>query len=117
MYIDTCSGFRVIGNEVVVAQNNGDLKIWNIVNDQQSSFSGPKHNGVIHDLQNDGKNIVSASSDGTLKVWDLSRKSNLFTLNDHKGAVHTVQISGNRIVSGGADNCLKVWDLKKVCEP
>jgi len=107
------SKFRVIGNEVVAAQNDGDLKIWNITNDLTSSFSGPRHYQYIHDLQSDGKNIVSACADGSLKVWDLSRKCNVFTLNDHKGAVHTVQISGNRIVSGGADNSLKVWDVKK----
>ncbi|WP_437657009.1 AAA family ATPase [Sorangium sp. So ce1182] len=61
----------------------------------------------------DGQRIVSASSDNTLKVWDLASGKLLSTLEGHSGAVNACAVSpdGQRIVSASYDKTLKVWDL------
>jgi WD40 repeat protein len=62
----------------------------------------------------DGHQAVSASDDGTLKVWDLETGQALRTLKGHTNYVFTVVVTpdGRRAVSASSDNTLKVWDLK-----
>jgi WD40 repeat protein len=62
----------------------------------------------------DGRWIVSASWDKTLKVWDLETGRELRTLEGHSGPVSRVAVSpdGRWAVSASADNTLKVWDLE-----
>ncbi|KAI9129470.1 hypothetical protein ON05_034655 (plasmid) [Acaryochloris sp. CCMEE 5410] len=61
----------------------------------------------------DGRTIVSASSDQTLKVWDLATGEELRTLKGHTDSVNGLSISsdGRTIVSASSDQTLKVWDL------
>ncbi|MDR3062766.1 MAG: DUF4062 domain-containing protein, partial [Methanobrevibacter sp.] len=60
----------------------------------------------------DGKSIVSASADGTLKVWDSQSGEEIRTLTGHRGALESVVFSpdGKTIVSASGDKTLKVWD-------
>ncbi|GHO77046.1 hypothetical protein KSD_48170 [Ktedonobacter sp. SOSP1-85] len=60
----------------------------------------------------DGTWIVSASDDGTLKVWDAVTGAERYTLYGHTGPVNECAISpdGTWIVSASDDETLKVWD-------
>jgi len=62
----------------------------------------------------DGKWVVSASDDRTLKKWDAETGAELRTLNDHIGRVNSCAISpdGKWIVSASDDETLKVWDAQ-----
>jgi WD40 repeat protein len=61
----------------------------------------------------DGTRAVSASCDGTLKVWDMASGVELHTLAGHTSGVTGVAVTpdGKRAVSASADNTLKVWDI------
>jgi len=61
----------------------------------------------------DGHRAVSASEDGTLKLWDLETGSELRTLAGHSVWVTGVAMSadGRRAVSASVDQTLKVWNL------
>lgn len=61
----------------------------------------------------DGRQVVSASIDESLKVWDLAKGQEVHTLSAHRGAVMAVVITpdGRQVVSGSGDRTLKVWDL------
>jgi len=68
----------------------------------------------------DGRRVVTASSDKTLKLWgvapvsmDLSKLALVRTLRGHKKAVRCVAVfpDGRRIVSASHDHTLKVWDV------
>ncbi len=65
----------------------------------------------------DGKRVVSASADDTLKVWDLEKGLVLQTLKRHSSSVCGVVVTadGKRAVSASWDDTLKVWDLEKGC--
>ena len=62
----------------------------------------------------DGRHVVSASGDRTLKVWDLESGRALATLEDHTDGVKACAVTadGRRVISASADWTLKVWDLQ-----
>ena len=61
----------------------------------------------------DGKRVVSAASDHTLKVWDLETGATLLTLHGHEGPVTAVAITpdGLQAISGSWDGTVRSWDL------
>uniref|UniRef100_UPI00286C7A2E AAA family ATPase n=1 Tax=Archangium sp. TaxID=1872627 RepID=UPI00286C7A2E len=62
----------------------------------------------------DGRRALSASSDKTLKVWDLETGHALATLEGHSGSVNACALlpDGRRALSASDDKTLKVWDLE-----
>ena len=69
-------------------------------------------------ISGDGRRAVSASTDETLKVWDVESGRELRTLEGHTDAVHGVALSGDgRIaVSASGDETLKAWDVESGTE-
>jgi WD40 repeat protein len=73
------------------------------------------HSGSVHGVAvtPNGRGAVSASSDNTLKVWDLETGCALPTLEGHSDSVGSVVVTadGKRAVSASRDKPLKVWDV------
>ncbi|MGI8686913.1 MAG: TIR domain-containing protein [Acidimicrobiales bacterium] len=67
----------------------------------------------------DGKRVVSASRDGTVRVWDWAGGGEPAVLRGHKGRVYTAGFSpdGKRVVSAGVDGTVRVWDWAGGGEP
>ncbi len=78
------------------------------------------HSGWVRDcaVSDDGTTIVSASNDGTVKVWDGQRGTERFPLLGHAGVVNSSAVSadGVVIVSASADRTIKVWDGRSGAE-
>jgi WD40 repeat protein len=62
----------------------------------------------------EGRRAISASSDDTLRVWDLEGRHLVRTLEGHSSWVQGVAVykDGHRAVSASLDKTLKVWDLQ-----
>src|SRR6185369_4161530 len=62
----------------------------------------------------DGRRVVSASDDKTLKVWDLASGQLVATLQGHGSFVTACAMSpdGRCVVSASYDETFKVWDLE-----
>ncbi|QPG72948.1 ribosome assembly [Brettanomyces nanus] len=55
--------------------------------------------------------LLSGSEDGTIKVWDTTRRQCAMTMSGHKSAVSCVKWGGsNLIYSSSHDKTIKVWD-------
>jgi WD40 repeat protein/tetratricopeptide (TPR) repeat protein len=72
------------------------------------------HTGAVNAcfFSPDGARIISASSDGTLKIWDATSGAALISLGAHRDAVDlaVVSLDGTRLLSASRDTTLKVWD-------
>jgi WD40 repeat protein len=60
----------------------------------------------------DGKQIATASVDGTAKIWDAKTGAFLMSLDGHNLSVNEIVYSpdGKRIATASHDNTAKVWD-------
>jgi WD40 repeat protein/serine/threonine protein kinase len=60
----------------------------------------------------DGMRIVTASADGTARIWDARTGLQLLTLSGHQGSVFSAAFSpeGSRIVTASADRTLRIWN-------
>lgn len=62
----------------------------------------------------DDLHAVSASADGTLKIWDIATGAAVLALAGHSDMVNGVAVTpdGQRVVSASSDKTLKVWDAR-----
>jgi len=72
------------------------------------------HSGFVLALAVGGGNLYSASQDSTIKIWDLSRCIETYTLAGHTGFVRTLATSpdGRYLFSAGQDKIIRVWDTR-----
>lgn len=68
------------------------------------------HSAAVNAVQICGREVVSASGDRNVKIWDWPNQSCLRTFVGHNKGIACVQYDGKRIVSGSSDNEVKVFD-------
>ncbi|TQS37222.1 hypothetical protein Golomagni_02313 [Golovinomyces magnicellulatus] len=68
------------------------------------------HGAAVNAVQVHGDEIVSASGDRLVKVWNWPEQTCVRTLIGHSKGIACVQYDGRRIVSGSSDNEVKVFD-------
>ncbi len=75
------------------------------------------HTGTVNSAvySPDGKKILSASSDGTVKEWDTATGQCLRTLEGHTDCVNSAVYSPDeeKILSASSDGTIKEWDSKQ----
>ncbi|KZF24867.1 WD40 repeat-like protein [Xylona heveae TC161] len=68
------------------------------------------HNAAVNAIQVYDDQIVSASGDRLIKVWDIRTGECLKTLPGHRKGIACLQFDGRRIVSGSSDNTVRIFD-------
>ena len=119
--------FSPDGKRIVTASADETARVWDAADGKllatlaepngaagnmvQTALAG--HNGSILCalFSGDGTRIVTASADGTARVWDAGDGRLLATLAGHKGAVNSAMFSPDctRVVTAGDDWTAKVY--------
>lgn len=73
------------------------------------------HRGPITGLtySEDGRWIITAGEDGTLKVWDATYNSLIRTIELDDGRATALAVMGSRALTGHADGKVVLWDLNR----
>jgi hypothetical protein len=73
------------------------------------------HTGPVYAVavSPDGHTVISASADGSLRLWNAKTGKELKRLDGHSGRVWTVAFApdGRRVASGGFDKTIRLWDV------
>ncbi|XP_055929007.1 WD repeat-containing protein 48-like isoform X1 [Argiope bruennichi] len=92
------------------------IRIWNVRNLKDPYIQSMEHHT---DWVNDivlccgGKNLISASSDTTVKVWNAHKGFCMSTLRTHKDYVKALAYAKDReqVASAGLDRAIFLWDV------
>lgn len=88
-----------------------DLSVFQKMTDWQEPSTLGQHNGIYSLIVLPTGEVVSASDDKTLKVWDLLTKTCLHTLTSHTERVTRLAVlPTGEVVSASDDKTIKVWN-------
>jgi WD40 repeat protein len=72
------------------------------------------HSGAVYSVEyaSEGKRRLTASADGTARIWDAKTGEELIVFEGHKGAVNDAAFSpdGQLVATAGADGTVRLWD-------
>ena len=68
------------------------------------------HGAAVNAIQIYENQLVSASGDRCLRVWDIHTGECTTKIEAHTKGIACVQYDGRRIVSGSSDNTIRIWD-------
>lgn len=68
------------------------------------------HGAAVNAMQLNGDEIVTASGDRMIKVWNIRSGACLKTLMGHEKGIACVQFDSRRIISGSNDNTVRIYD-------
>jgi F-box and WD-40 domain protein 1/11 len=74
------------------------------------------HTAAVNAIQILGDQIVSASGDRFIKIWDIKTGVCLRTIQGHTKGIACVQFDGRRIVSGSSDETIRIYDATSGAE-
>ncbi len=103
--------FSPDGKTVAVAGSR-DVRLWDAASGAERAFKLSGHTSVLRSVaySADGRRIVTASADGTVRVWDAARGIALAVASRHAGRVNgAALLPGGWIVSGGDDRTVRAY--------
>jgi WD40 repeat protein len=99
------------GKTLASAGEDEVIRLWSLEKGQQTAVLGAHAGGVASLVYSGGGQLLSASSDGSLKVWQPpAAPGALFA---HSGEVTAAVLSpdGGRLLTGSADRQVRLWNF------
>ncbi|TRY86562.1 hypothetical protein DNTS_018572, partial [Danionella cerebrum] len=119
-----CVCFSADGQTLLSCSDDKSIKLWTL-HRQKFLYSLTQHinwvrcasgdNGWDHcRFSPDGRLIVSASDDKTVKLWDKNSREVIHSFCEHGGYVNFVDFhpNGTCIASAGTDSSVRLWDIR-----
>lgn len=97
---------------------DGRVLVWDIRSQMLLQMYGEAHSDAVNSVafHSTGRYLLSASSDATMKIFDLRKGALMYSLYGHEGVIQAVNFSrdGTLFGSGGSDCNLILWDSNLV---
>lgn len=112
-------GYSPDGSIVYCADTAGDLTLWLADELESDAHEGVvlKHHFSVQsvDFHPNGKRMVTASSDGAVRIWDIASQLQIGEAMMHERAVIGARFTpdGRSIVSWSTDGTARVWDAER----
>ncbi len=112
-------------DKILTGSRDKALIVWDLTREDPAHYGTPKrsligHAHYIEDvvISSDGQFALSASWDGTLRLWDLNTGATTKRFVGHKKDVLSVAFSADnrQIVSGSRDKSIKLWNTLGECK-
>jgi WD40 repeat protein len=89
------------------------VQVWDLDTSARLAQAAEAHNQVapVTLFSADGRRVVTGSHDGTVKVWDAARCSEMLILRSHMAAVNRgVMLPGGLLFTSSWDGTVREWD-------
>jgi len=118
------AAFSTGGKLIVTAGRDNVARVWDIVTRKTTDTQAVTGTLVVElrghsepvtgaAFNSDDKFVVTASRDGTARVWEVATGRSSVMLRGHTGTVHSAAFSpdGKFIITGGGDVTARVWEV------
>jgi WD40 repeat protein len=99
----------------MAGSGRGSVELWKLDSAEDSSCSLEGHLGPVKDLavSPGGTLLASASSDKSIKLWDVASRQCVRTFQGHTGCVNSISFTpdGNFLASGSNDATFRLWNI------
>ena len=107
--------FHPDGRMIAVA-GKGVVELWDVVkNEKFYDFALEARESWVYSLafDHEGRKLAGGCADRSIRIWDLSTRTELKRIEAHAGIVQAVTFSpdGTKLASSGDDTALKLWDV------
>lgn len=106
-------------HKLVSGSYDGCVSLWNLVDDAQTIIKG-RGSYILSILwSKDGTQVVSASSNGSIKIWSTEEYTSVLDLLGHGKAILSISLSadGTTLASGSEDETIRLWNMSTgICE-
>lgn len=107
-------------NWIVTGSKDATVRVWrrsDVTSSSSSSISSAPvawrkftHTGPVNAVDLQGDQVVSASGEGSMYLWNLQSGEKVHTFNGHTKGLACIVLKGNTLVSGSNDQTIRVWD-------
>jgi len=110
---------------ILSGSRDKSIIVWNLTREDPTEYGFARralrgHSHIVQDvvISSDGQFALSASWDGSLRLWDLNFGSTTRTFVGHSKDVLSVAFSfdNRQIVSGSRDRSIKLWNTLGECK-
>ncbi|XP_017490846.1 PREDICTED: WD repeat-containing protein 48 [Rhagoletis zephyria] len=113
------------------AGRDSSIRMWNQLSQQSAvPFPPGREDPYLHSMEHhtdwvndivlccEGRNLISASSDTTVKVWNAHKGICMSTLRTHKDYVKTLAYAKDKelVASAGLDRAIYLWDVNTLTQ-
>ncbi|CBQ73387.1 conserved hypothetical protein [Sporisorium reilianum SRZ2] len=105
-------------NWIVTGSKDATVRVWRRADIPLSSFSASSpvawrkfsHTGPVNAVDLQGSQVVSASGEGSMYLWNLESGDKVHTFSGHTKGLACIVFKGTTLVSGSNDQTIRVWD-------
>ena len=108
--------FAYNDNSIIVGGHNGKIQIWDIKTGNSQGMLEGHFMGITGlSISSDGRRLLSASIDKSMRLWDLISMKEVRIFRKHEGQILAVALSpdSRTALSAGLNGNIFHWDLDK----